>query len=179
MDDKDLVLALRESDTGVFNEIVKTNKGWLGSVIHRQLHDNELTEETVQEVLLRLWAKRLDLREDSNIANWLYTVAINLCRNEKRKKTHSWFQGPRVNEGCPQQSIMSRYRKYYIKRAVEGLPEGQREVFVLAQLEGLPYEKVASILDIPVGTVKSRMYHALSKLRITLEKHREVLLHEL
>ena len=47
--------------------------------------DKDLTEETVQEVLLRLWSKRQKLRDASNIANW-YTVAINLCRNEKRKK---------------------------------------------------------------------------------------------
>ena len=179
MADNDLVLALKESDTGAYNEIVKANKGWLNAVIHRQLRDIELTEETVQEVLLRLWSKRQELRDDSNIANWLYTVAINLCRNENRKKRIYTLPPPKQTLACPQQTILSRYRQYYIKKAVNKLPTGQREVFVLAQLDGLPYEKVASILDIPVGTVKSRMFHALSKLRESLEKHREVLLHEL
>ena len=175
MADKDLLLALKKSDTGAYNEIVKANKGWL----HRQVRDMELTEEIGQEVLLRLWSKRQELRDDSNIANWLYTVAINLCRNEKRKKRVHTLTPRSPSMACPHQTIMSRYRQYYIKKAVNKLPSGQKEVFVLAQLEGLSYEHVARILDIPVGTVKSRMFLALSKLRGSLEKHREVLLHEL
>ncbi len=179
MKDVMIVQGLRQGDTAVFNELLRKHRPWLKKVLWRLLRSEEKAEEALQEVFLRLWQKRRELRDDSNLANWLYTVALNFGRNELKRINRNKGDLLTKEAITTEERVFNKYRHYCIKRAVEALPKNQREVFTLGHLEKVPYEQVATILNIPVGTVKSRMFHAIRRLRTLLAKHKEVLLHEM
>ena len=152
--------------------------------------DRTLAEDLLQEVFLRVWRAAPRYQPTAKYSTWLFQIARNHWLNEREKRMRrprpmSLAGGPEDDGGSsgisvadpsvrrPDRAAEDRELKDRIDAAVARLPERLRDVWVLGAAQGLPYQEVASILDVPVGTVKSRMFQAVRVLREELAPYAE------
>jgi RNA polymerase sigma-70 factor (ECF subfamily) len=124
-------------------------------------------EDLAQETFLRLWNYRQKYKPVAKFTTFLYTLARHAWLDYVRRQARFQLFATRYREEMPTASDggMSRLRRNLdIQTALDRLPLRSREVLVLAVHQGLPYGEIAAILRIPVGTVKSRVFHALESL---------------
>jgi RNA polymerase sigma-70 factor, ECF subfamily len=143
--------------------------------------DRALAEDLLQEVFVRVWRAAPRYEPTARFSTWLFHVARNHWLNEREKRLHrirpvplerqapgeeeSSVDAPDPGAAPPDEAAAARELGTRIQLAVDRLPEKLRETWVLAVGQGLPYPEVAQVLDIPVGTVKSRMFQAVRHLR--------------
>jgi len=134
----------------------------------------EATQETFMDVLRALPDYRIE--GPARFETWLYRVTVNRCRSRMRRKQlprAEWKEFeerlerlPEPNPGHnPERVTLRRERTVALWQAVDELPDGQREVILLRYQQGFAYQEIAETLQISIGTVKSRLYHAHRKLK--------------
>ena len=160
-----------------FNQIVEKYRNRLMSVIFRMIQSSEEAEDIVQETFLRVYQHRNSFDFRHCFSTWLYTIALNLARNELRKRKRFKFfdifdmQGKEA-EIAVEMKLPSNLPQA-LERAMENLPEKYKTAFLLRDVQELPYEEVAQIMNIPLGTVKSRVNRARAILREKLKPRME------
>ena len=148
--------------------------------------DPVLADDLVQEVFLRVWRAAPRYQPTAKFSTWLFHVARNHWLNEREKRMHRLkplsldssgdddepsIDAPDRDARTPEETALANELGARIQRAVDRLPEKLRETWALAVREGLPYPEVAAILEIPLGTVKSRMFQAMRLLRDDLAQY--------
>ena len=172
-----LMRAIQKGDMVAFSEMVDRYKNRLMNVIGRMLSSSEEAEDIVQETFVRVYQHRQSFNFQHCFSTWIYTIGLNLARNElrKRKKFKHYdideMQG-NESEFAVEAKLPSRLPEV-LNTAVEGLPEKYRTAFMLRDVQELSYEEVAQILDVPLGTVKSRVNRARLILREKLQPRLE------
>jgi RNA polymerase sigma-70 factor (ECF subfamily) len=175
--DHRLFRQVKEGDMVAFNRLVKKYKDRLMNVIGRMVKSQEEAEDIVQETFLRVYQHRDSFDFKHCFSTWLYTIALNLARNELRKnKKYKFFdifdlQNKEV-EVAVEAKIPSNIGND-LKKAIEELPEKYKMAFLLRDIEEMAYEEVARVLSVPLGTVKSRVNRARSILREKLKPRLE------
>ena len=168
LDDNALVAAFSLGDQRAFEVLV--------DFVFRTIGDRERAEDLVQEVFVRVYRHLHRFDRSKKFSTWIYTIASNLAKNELRNRSRNplvlfqTLQQKWEDEERPLQFEDHRsrpddmYRRRYLREAVEiaigRLPEHHRQVFVLRELEGKPYEEIAEITGCNLGTVKSRLNRA-------------------
>jgi RNA polymerase sigma-70 factor (ECF subfamily) len=171
--DYELMHAIQKGDMVAFNKMVDRYKDRLMNVIGRMLSSQEEAEDIVQETFIRVYQHRQSFNFEHCFSTWIYTIALNLARNELRKRRKFKFyditemQGNEV-EFAVDAKLPSRLPQA-LDKAVKTLPEKYRVAFLLRDVQELPYEEVAKVLDVPLGTVKSRVNRARLMLREKLQ----------
>lgn len=180
--DAELMLACKGGDAGAFTELVHRHQRPLLNFFYHLVWDRQQSEDMTQEVFLRLHSHASTYEPQAKFTTYMYRVARNLWIDRLRSAAVSPKPvsldaaadadgedslGSRVSrrEPGPLENLERAELQKRVRGAIEKLPEGLREVVVLGELHGLPYQEIASILSIPVGTVKSRMHAAVSRLR--------------
>ena len=130
----------------------------------RVLDDRPAAEDAFQETFLRVFQKRHTYRIGHPFRPWIYRICLNTCRDWLRK------QKRRSEEELVDQEAASNEAAVRIRAAVNALPEKMRDVFLLAHFHGFNYQEIGRILDVPEGTVKSRMFHATKRLQEELSE---------
>jgi RNA polymerase sigma-70 factor, ECF subfamily len=174
--DGELVVALRqERSVMAFEMLLKRYQRPIYGFIMRQLGDRSRAEEVFQETFLRVYDRIDTCRDPDAFKPWAFAIAANLCRNEVRRQQVRRGEQPdgetaaRPSPGpSPEGSAMAAESRRQIERALATLPDAQREVFLLYHYTQLSYDEIAKVLEVPVGTVKSRMNAALTQLRTLL-----------
>jgi RNA polymerase sigma-70 factor, ECF subfamily len=172
-----LMERVKNGDMVAFNQIVEKYKNRLMSVIFRMIQSSEEAEDIVQETFLRVYQHRDSFDFRHCFSTWLYTIALNLARNELRKRKRFKFfdifdmQG-KESEIAVEMELPSNLPQA-LEKAMENLPEKYKTAFVLRDVQELPYEEVAQIMNIPLGTVKSRVNRARAILREKLKPRME------
>lgn len=175
--DYKLMERVQYGDMVAFNKIVDRYKDRLMNVITRMLHSREEAEDIVQETLFRVYQHRSSFDFRHCFSTWIYTIALNLARNELRKRKRFRFfdifdlQG-KESEIAVEMELPSNLPKA-IEKALATLPDKYRTAFILRDMQELPYEEVAKIMNIPLGTVKSRVNRARAMLRDKLRPRME------
>jgi RNA polymerase sigma-70 factor (ECF subfamily) len=175
------MVAFQEGDDEAFAALYDRHQRMLINFFYKMCYDRALAEDLTQEAFLRLIRHRGRYRPEATFRTYLYTVARNLLidRHRSRKaaprtvSTDLRIQedgatiGDLVEsrEEAIQKRVADREAVELVREALETLPEAQRDVYVLAEAQGLKYREVADVLGIPVGTVKSRMNAAVTRLR--------------
>lgn len=147
-----------------------------------------LAEDLAHDTFLRVLGGLPDWKREAKFTTWLFSIARNLFVDHTRRQVHRRHQSLDVpngsNEGAPMvervpngalspdRSAASRTMGDDIARALEALPDDQREVFILREVSGLRFQDIAELLGISENTVKSRMRYALERLREQLQSHR-------
>jgi RNA polymerase sigma-70 factor (ECF subfamily) len=137
--------------------------------------DAQLAEDAAQETFVRAWLHLASYRPQASLRNWLYRIALNAATDMLRKErrvllgTLENLDLPDSGPG-PEAQFFQEERAAAIRKAVLSLPAACRAVLVLREYEGLSYQEIAETLDIPVGTVMSRLNYARKLLRNTLEQ---------
>ncbi|MBR5964189.1 MAG: sigma-70 family RNA polymerase sigma factor [Bacteroidaceae bacterium] len=154
-----------------FDELYRTyGRRAQGFFLRMTGYDHSLAEDLTQELFTRIWEHRSEYRSEDSFATWMYAIAYNLCKNEYRHRivveTYAQEARSAFSEAAPFFDSLERdEQKRLLAQAVQNLPVGQREVFMLRYDEELSIEQVAVVCGIPVGTVKSRLFTALQTLR--------------
>ena len=133
---------------------------------------HSLAEDLCQETLVRLWIARSRYQPRAMLTTFVLKIAYRCYLNARDKAAVRYEVSderlPEVSAN-PEEWILGAYRRRCIEAAIAALPDGPREVFQMAHLDQMPYAEIADLLDIPLGTVKSRMSTALRLLRIRLQ----------
>lgn len=179
--DEELIRGFKGGDVEAFTEIVKRHQRPLINFFFRLIWDRDQSEDMAQEVFLRLYKylPRYDPR--AKFTTFLYKVARNLWIDRVRSvashphttslerpvggrdsEMRDFVSGPPADPGSEAGRLEDIER---VRLALAELPEEQRMVIILAEFHAMRYEEIGQILGIPVGTVKSRMHHAVERLK--------------
>ena len=179
--DGDPLVALRAGDPAPFERFVAAETPHLLAYFLHLGAARAEAEDLVQDTLLKVFQSAQHYRPDGRFRGYAYRVARNAwfdrARRQHRAPRRATVGGPGVDAGealdeladldsaHPGHALAAREEGERIARALAALPEGQRAAFELGVVRELPYEDVAAALEIPVGTVKSRVFHAVRRLR--------------
>jgi RNA polymerase sigma-70 factor (ECF subfamily) len=171
--DETLMAGVGRGDERAFEALYGRYRRRLYNFILRYGQDEALAEDLFQEAFLRLLQAAPRWRPQARLSTWLYRVTLNLCIDESRKRREAGLSDEAAEaiaggEPGPQEALEAAETAAWLRARVAGLPEEQRAVLLLRVYEGLEEREVAEIVGCPVGTVKSRLYHALRKLRLEI-----------
>lgn len=178
--EQELITAAREGDNEAFRELVKHHESLVAATVIGVLGNCPEAEDVGQETFIRFYKNLGKFRGESSIGTYLTRIAINLSLNElKRRKRRSklFFQRP-LEEAydIPDAKANSELNedKEIVQQAIQKLESKFRTVVVLRLIDGYSTEETAEILNIPVGTVLSRLSRAQQKLKELLKPHMEM-----
>jgi len=179
--DEQLMLLFQGGDENAYIELVNRYKDKLINFIFNYLGDLESSEDVVQETMIKLYQKKHYYKEIAKFSTWLYTIAKNLANTELRKrkqrkttllsqfsKDDKTYELP-SNDPEPGQEIQTDIVNKIIRDAVDQLSEKFKIVIVLRDIQGLSYEDISEIINVPIGTVKSRINRARLQLQVELK----------
>ena len=158
--DEALVERMASGDEAALRELLRRWERPLGHFLHRQTGGRDV-EDLYQEVWLRVVraAERFDASR--RFSTWLFQIAVNLCRDWQRRPPPEAHAGEERADDARGDAVDAALDA---QRLLAALPEAQREVVVLRYYQDLSEDEVATILDIPKGTVKSRLHNAVARL---------------
>jgi RNA polymerase sigma-70 factor (ECF subfamily) len=183
--DEELLLEHRlRRSRAAFEELVRRYERELYSYLRRYLSDATLAEDVFQATFLQLYLKAEQFEEGRKVRPWLYTIATNQAidaqRRNRRHKMVSLDRRGHNHEGHDSvgslldlltskepgatDNLETDERRQWVQQAIAQLPDPLREAVLLVYYQGLKYREAAAVLNIPVGTVKSRMHAAILKL---------------
>ena len=174
----DLIALARQGDRRAFGELVRRHRAGVINVVYRMCGDANLAEDAAQEAFIRAWQRLHSYRPRSPFRNWVYRIATNaaldVLRRERETVDIDGLPLAASDEG-PEANVEGEERSERVRQAVLALPPASRAVLVLREYEGLSYQEIAGTLNIPMGTVMSRLNYARDRLRKSLAPYLEVL----
>ena len=183
--DEQLIRKFQDGDVGAYNQIVYRYKDRLLNFIYRFLNDLDRSEDLVQDTLLKLYTHKDAYKEIAKFSTWLYTIAANLARTElrklKRRKTFSITELSHDDrefiiespDSEPGEENSSQNFEKNVQRALVELPDDFKTIIILRDIQELSYDEISKIVEVPLGTVKSRINRGRVKLQQLLKKKGE------
>lgn len=177
--DEELVGACRAGEAYAFDVLVGRWEDRIRGAAYRFLGSEDEARDVAQEAFLKAYRGLSGFKQEARFSSWLYQIATNLCRDRlRRRKTRPHVSlealeetGPVIVETRPgaHERLLARDLAETVRRAIFTLPEEQREVVILKEYQELTFLEIAQVLDVPVSTVKTRLYRGLGQLRLRLE----------
>lgn len=190
--DQQLVERAQRGDKQAFDLLVSKYQRKLGRLLSRFIRDPAEVEDVAQEAFIRAYRALPSFRGDSAFYTWLYRIGINTAKNYlvalgRRAPTVTEFDseeaegfedGDQLRDiNTPESVLMSKEIGATVNAAMEDLPEDLRTAITLREIEGLSYEEIASVMNCPIGTVRSRIFRAreaiAARLRPLLETRKD------
>ena len=171
-----LVTKAQDGDRNAYSELVRTHSQGVLNVVYRMCGNRDLAEDAAQEAFIQAWLRLSSYRQKASFRGWLYRIAVNaaidMLRKEKRILPNA-IEDINLSDSSPSPEAMlaKGERSELVRDAVIKLPNASRAVLVLREYEGLSYQEIAEALDIPMGTVMSRLSYARKLLKEKLETH--------
>ena len=174
-----LVSQAQQGNRRAFGELVSMHYPGVIQVVYHLCGDAHVAQDAAQETFLRAWQHLPAYRPQGTLRSWLYRIAVNAALDMLRRETKVDPQDidalPLADrEPGPEASFLASERAALVQAAVNALPPASRAVLVLREYQGLSYQEIAAALDIPLGTVMSRLNYARSQLRTRLEPQLEL-----
>jgi len=181
--DEELIGRFQNGDEQAYIELVNRYRDRLMSFVYRFVNDEVVAEDIVQDTLVKLYTHKDYYRKIAKFSTWLYTIAGNLAKTELRKKkrrkvtnlsqmgTDDWEYDLPGDEDTAEK-VHGQFVGEQIHKAIQSLPDHFREVIILRDIQELSYEEVSSIVEVPLGTVKSRINRARLQLQEMLKELR-------
>ncbi|MEO8469564.1 MAG: sigma-70 family RNA polymerase sigma factor [Chloroflexota bacterium] len=169
--ERDLVLAASGGSREAFGSLVAGSIDRCYALAFRMLRDPELARDAVQGALLGAWEDLPGLRDPDRFEAWLTRLVVNACYAEARRERR-WTAKLRLipmDQPSAPDTALSLADRDELDRAFARLPINQRAVVVLHHYLGLSLADVATTLDIPAGTARSRLHHAIRQLRAAID----------
>ena len=160
-----------------FKDLINSNKENVRNII--RLITKETNEDLEQEVYLKVWKNQEKYVEKGSFKTWINTIAKNVSKDYVKSSTYKVSRDSFTDEdvinsikdkkATPELTLLSKIRQKRIIEAIDGLRPKFKEVIMLCEIDGYTYEAAAKNLNVPVGTVKSRIYNAKKELTLKLE----------
>jgi RNA polymerase sigma-70 factor (ECF subfamily) len=173
--DQQLVERVQRGDKHAFDLLVSKYQRKLGRLISRFVRDPAEAEDVTQDAFIKAYRALPGFRGDSAFYTWLYRIGINTAKNHllanKRRaptstpfdaeEAESFEEGSLLHEvSTPENELMSKQVVDVVQTSLQQLPEDLRSALTLREIEGLSYEEIASVMNCPIGTVRSRIFRA-------------------
>jgi RNA polymerase sigma-70 factor, ECF subfamily len=173
--DQQLVERAQRGDKRAFELLVTKYQRKLGRLLSRMVRDPAEVEDVTQEAFIKAYRALPSFRGDSAFYTWLYRIAINTAKNYlvalgRRAPTTTEFDNEDAenfeeaealrDSSTPEGELHGKQIAATVNRAVEALPEDLRTAITLREIEGLSYEEIATLMNCPIGTVRSRIFRA-------------------
>ena len=186
--DEELVRRFGSGDRSAFSELVRRYQSRVYSLCFRWLRDPAKAEEVAQDVFIALYKSLADFRGESKLSTWIFRVATNHCKNRlvygnrRREDRHESIDAPvggdddgpvkqyAIDAPGPDASINRAEASKLLQAALDALDDDQREIVLLRDVDDLSYEEIAELLQLPKGTVKSRLHRARAELARRLSR---------
>ena len=181
-DDHRLIAACLGGDSLAFGALVRRYQDRLYSTVYRLLDNAEDAQDVVQEAFLHAYQSLESFKGDSLFFTWLYRIAVNTAISLKRKRRVVLsIDGTRNGEGGvdpldpseasrPGHALEQAEQERRVQRALNRLSPEHRAVLIMKDMEGQKYETMADALQVPIGTIRSRLHRARLELRELLEQ---------
>ena len=175
--DEELIARFQEGDEQAYTELVNRYRDKLITFVYRFVNDMEQAEDIIQDTMLKLYTHKHYYRNIAKFSTWIYTIAGNLAKTELRKRknrkvTNISQMGPEDRDYelpsvAPEtdEVVQSEYIEKKIQAAIQNLPLHFRTVTILRDIQELSYEEISNIVEVPLGTVKSRINRARLQLQ--------------
>ena len=169
--DVDLVVRAQQGDQQAVASIARSIAIRLRKMAYGVLRDMDLAEEAAQRAIIAIWRELPGLRDPGRFDAWAYRVLVHICYDERRRfQKHAATSLDGVTMVSSGSDIVHDvHLRDQLERGFERLSLEHRAVIVLHHQLGLPLDEVAEALEIPTGTVKSRLHRAMGQLRASLE----------
>lgn len=185
--DTELLKAVLAGDTTAYRGLVEKYQSRVYAMVFGMLRNREDARDVTQEAFVKAYNSLDRFRLESSFYTWLYRIAMNLSidliRKRKRRKQTSFDEAIASRDGdggiaaihsgdSPTKSLERKQLYGRIMVALDQLPEDQRQAVLLRELEGLSYREISDVMEIPEGTVMSRLFYARKKLQSILAEDR-------
>lgn len=168
MDDRDLIASAQQGDRQAFTELVSRHQNSIVSLTYRMCGDLHLAEDAAQEAFVRVWQNLDSYKPQYAFRSWLYRIAANAALDSlRRERPTTELDSVSLADPAtsPERSAEENQRAAHVRRAIAQLSEPLRIVLILREYQELTYQEIADALDIPIGTVMSRLNTARVQLR--------------
>ncbi len=176
-----LVQEFLDGNTQAFNRLVLLYQTKIYHLALNFVKSTVEAEDLAQDVFITVYRALPRLREKSKFSSWLYQIAINHCRNRYKKlNRRGFFNSISLDDdetyiqvksdGNPEKSLQRQDTIKLVRSTIDSMGKAEREIILLRDLQELSYDEISDILDIPLGTVKSKLNRARTSLKDRLKK---------
>ena len=187
--DSDAILVERalDNDLAAFEQLVARYQNKITAFAARMLNDRDEAEDVAQEAFIKAYRSLEGFRGASSFSTWLYRIVTNLCIDRARARKRRPQQAYSLDEPFdrdekggrelpdfssePGKEVERDELRQQVRTTVAEMPEKLRQVLIMCDIQGMPYEQIAQVLDCPIGTVKSRLFHARADLARRLKPY--------
>jgi len=177
--DQELIEQALGGEQTAYRELMNRHKTTIFHIIMKIVRDSEITADLVQETFMKAFTSLATYRSEYKFSTWLYRIGANCAIDYLRKQriktlslnapaefseSQAEFDVP-DNSYNPEKDLINQQRRFSINEAIESLPEKYRKVITYRHKDNKSYEEIASALDIPIGTVKARIFRARELLK--------------
>ena len=174
----------RLGDGEAFGELVRFYESFVYNTAYGFMLNPDDAFDVAQDAFLKAWRGIKDFKGTSAFSTWLYRITVNTAKdaltlkNKRGAELSSTLEEGEVMDTpdteTPEKALVEKERREALKRAIDSLDVSMREIVILRELNGLSYEEISMILDVELGTVKSRLSRAREKLREILLEQKEI-----
>ncbi len=188
LDDKKLIESFQSNDEKAFDQLVLKYQDMVFNICYRFLGNYDDADDSAQETFVKVYKNLSRFKFESHFSTWLYRIAVNTCKSklssihyrfgktmipiDKPKNCNNGIYPMEIKDETylPEKMIEEKEMKLMIHSAIDSLPEKQKTLVVLRDIEGLPYEEIVQITGLKLGTVKSKLARARQSLVIKLSE---------
>ena len=176
--DYSLAVACQQGDKTAFQKLVKQYQEKVRGLVYSILNDPEVIDDLTQEIFIKVYTSISRFEHRSSLGTWIYRIAVNHCRDEiRRKRIRRLFSlekmelDPVAKGERTDSDILQKEKIDMVRWGLSKISEKHRSIIVLKDFENLPYEEIAKVLDLELGTVKSRLNRARTALKEVLDPY--------
>jgi RNA polymerase sigma-70 factor (ECF subfamily) len=194
LSDKEALLLkkIKEGDIKSFELLIAEYQVYAYNIAYRMLGSEEDAKDITQEALIKVYKSIGKFKETSSFSTWLYRIVMNTCKDELKKRKEvmvSLDKEVETGDGTvsmeigderlnPSKIVERNEVSHVVQEAINALPDANRMVIVLRDIQGLSYEEISQVVKEPIGTVKSRINRGRTMLKKTLIDQRHLILSE-
>jgi RNA polymerase sigma-70 factor, ECF subfamily len=183
MNEMEIIKKVKKGDSSAFEILVQTYQGRIYTLCRYLLKNPQDAEDAAQDTFVKAFQGLKGFTPTSAFYTWLYRIAINTCLDFKRKSSlQSFYSSADIRKELdmvpsklpsPESAYAAKESIHALRASLNSISDKLRVVILLKEIEGLPYEEIAKVLDVSVGTVKSRISRAREELRKRMENFTE------
>ena len=182
MTEAEAIRLAQQGDAGAFERIYRLHNRRVYALCLRMVGNTAEAEDLTQDAFLQLFRKIGTFRGESAFSTWLHRLAVNVVLMKLRKKTlpetsleestdpDDETSGPKREIGAPDLLLSGSIDRVHLERAIEQLPPGYRQVFVLHDVQGFEHNEIARLMECSIGNSKSQLHKARMRLRELLQE---------
>ena len=174
--DEQLMLRLKSGDRQAFDAIVERYRDRMVSFAYRMVGNAELAQDVAQETVVRVYKSAGTFRDDGRLSPWLYRIASNVCLSERTKRAkealnvdYDTLEDMHDSGVLVDEQALASLDNEKLARAVAKLSSLHKTALIMHVYQGMTYAEIGEAINVPTGTVKSRIFYAIRKLREVLD----------